>query len=559
MLRRLHIQDYAIIEHLDVAFDRGLTIVTGETGAGKSIVVGALKLLLGDRASPDMIRTGARKAIVEGHFDVSAFPAVRRLIVEHQLDELPELIIRREIAAGSSRAFVNDSPVVLTTLRAIAESLVDLHGQHDQQSLLKPDIHRGVLDAYGQLEGLVGDVAQSYGEWRLAVRQLRDVTDRSAVLLQQAELYQFQKQEIDEVGPEEGEEEQLDQQRVRLANAFRLRDQSLQLHEVLYGETDSVYDRLSNAVDALGALSGTDSSLGMLANELQSTLISVGEIASSLRDYGDGIEDDPDRLAEVQDRLGSFEMLTRKYGGSIEFVLDYRRQIGEAPTRDSLDAERALAEASVNDAAAKLTDIATRLSAQRSETATRMEPLVVDALSRLGMAKSAFQVRVTQTEDGRVSDTGMDDVEFYISPNPGEPLRQLAKSASGGEISRIMLALKAVIAQRIAVPVLVFDEIDVGISGAVAQRVGEEMRALAHHHQVVAITHLPQIAAQGDNHYVVEKTESGGRTRTEIRPLSESERAAQIARLISGARVTDSALANARDLIDSAATTHEQQ
>lgn len=552
MLKSLHIRDYVLIERLDVAFEAGLNVITGETGAGKSILVGALKLLLGDRASSDVVRAGARKAIVEARFDVSGLDGTRAIVRECGFDDLSELIIRREVGAGSSRAFVNDSPARLDILRQVSESLVDLHGQHDQQSLLKPTVHRDVVDAFGGHSQDVAAVATAYSRWRSAEAHRREVEDRAAALTDKAELYAFQKQEIDDVDPGPAEEEALDAERSRLSNAARLREEATGIHETLYTNSNSVYDQLSDAVDALDHLVRLDDELGELSAELRSALISVKEVAGTLREYAEDVEDNPERLHELDERLGAFESLKRRYGGSIEAVLQYRTEIEAVPTVEGLREEAAEAVRAAARAREALESAAAKLTQCRTGTSRTMEPLVVEKLGRLGMDKSQFEVRRAERPAG-IDQSGADEIEFFIAPNAGEPLRPLARSASGGEISRIMLALKAIVAGRALVPVLVFDEIDVGISGLVAQRVGEEMHGLGARHQVIAITHLPQIAALGDAHFYVEKHEADGRTRTDLRALTVEERAAQIAQLISGARVTDTALANARDLISSAA------
>ena len=552
MLLSLHIRDFAIIERLEIDFGTGLNIITGETGAGKSIVVGALKLLLGARASNDMIRAGARKAVIEGRFDLTRLPAKRAAIRVLELDDLPELIMRREVGDSASRAFVNDSPVGLATLRSIAEDLVDLHGQHDQQSLLRREVHRQVLDSFGGLDTRAESVRAAFGEKRDAATHLRELEARSAAQLQQAELFDFQKGEIDEVNPKPDEEDHLHVEHVRLANATRLRTESGLLHEQLYGESGSVYDRLSSAIDSLEQLARLDPSLTELVAEVRSALISVGDVASTLRGYAEDIEADPDRLEEVQLRLGALEKLNRKYGGSVAAVIEYRDEIGRAPTRDGIDREYAVAASALADKSEHLLRLANELSTARKATAKDLEPKVEHALSRLGMAKSRFEVHIAARGSDEVTESGIDDVEFYVSTNPGEPSKSLIRAASGGEISRIMLAIKAIIASRASVPVLVFDEIDIGISGAVAQAVGVEMYTLSRERQVITITHLPQIAAVGDTHFVVEKSDVGGRTRAEVRRLGDDERAAQIARLISGARVTENAVASARDLMLSA-------
>jgi len=570
LLLSLHIRDFAIIERLDVEFGPNLNIVTGETGAGKSIVLGALKLLLGDRASPDLIRTGARKSVIEARFDVSGLPSTREKIRELELDEFPEMIIRREIGATSSRAFVNDSPVVLSTLRDLCEDLVDLHGQHDQQSLLRTGVHRTVIDAFGGLEAMAAEVRRAWTAWRSAGRRLHELEEKIDADQQRADLLDFQRSEIDAVSPDPDEEDALHSEQRRLANASRLREESAALLEALYDDSDSLYDRLSACIDQLGQLARLDDALEEQSSELRSALIVVGEVASSLRAYAGDMESDPRRLEDVHSRIGSFEMLKRKYGGSIEAVLAYRVGIDGGPTREGLDRERADAEREVRSRIDDLSRLATELSLHRAQAARDLEPQVARSLARLGMNKARFEVEVRRArgDDGSltvidagkpvgviVTENGIDHVEFHISTNEGEPPKPLSRIASGGEVSRVMLALKRVLADRQSVPVMVFDEIDVGISGAIAQAVGEEMRSLARDRQVIAITHLPQIAAQGDLHFVVEKSESGGRTAANLRRLTDEERAAQVARLISGARVTETAVASARELLTSASET----
>ncbi|HET6569671.1 MAG TPA: DNA repair protein RecN [Rhodothermales bacterium] len=566
MLRSLYIRDYALIEELDVEFDSGLNIITGETGAGKSILIGALKMILGERASTEVVRTGARKAVIEGTFDVADNPAIRTLLEANEVEPQPSIILRREISGTASRAFINDTPATAQLLRDVASNLIDLHGQHEHQSLLKTEMHLEMLDGFGALGGLREAYREQYEVVEGLISERKKLVARERELRQQKELYEFQIQEIDRVNPREGEEDELEAERSILENAEHLYEATAGLFEVLYESDAAVNDRLVRARNEMEDLARIDKSFEEQLNEITSAQIIVSEVAKFLQDYNARIEFNPERLEEIRERLGELELLKRKYGGTLEAVIAHRQEIGEAYDL-AADFEGAIQRMSGQIVAAQqdLSHAAERLSAQRREVAERIEKSIVAELSRLGMPHSRFEVHIEQQSDpegwisraapGRQPErfaafpTGMDQVEFFISANLGESPKPLARVASGGEISRIMLALKTVLARSERLPILVFDEIDIGISGAVARKVGDAMHDLARYHQIVAITHLPQIAALGDVHFVVEKYVENGRTRTDIRRLEGTDRAAQVARLISGAEVTEAALESARQLM----------
>lgn len=563
MLRRLYIRDFTLIEELEVAFDAGLNIITGETGAGKSIVVGALKLILGDRASTDTLRAGARKAVIEGEFEVELDEDMRRLFKENGIDELPFLILRREVSESHSRAFINDSPATVGLLRKVASELVDLHGQHDHQSLLRTDTHLTLVDGFGGLESLVRSYRQQYDAVAEIVRKRDAMLARERELKQEHELLAFQIGEIDEVAPQEGEEEGLESERRILENAERLFEATSSLFELLYNSESAVSDLLVRARNELQNLSRIDESFDDLAKEISSAHISVSETASFLQDYNSRIEFNPGRLDEIRERLIDFDRLKRKYGGTIESVLAHREDIGER-FELAADFEGALArlDEQFDAATAELSDVAQRLSAKRKAVAAQIESAIVAELDTLGMPSSRFEVRLSQTEDDAgwidvdgqrhtATAQGMDRCTFFISTNPGVEPMPLSQVASGGEISRIMLALKSILAKSDRLPILIFDEIDTGISGAIAQRVGDCMLTLGGYHQIIAITHLPQVAAAGEAHFKVAKSAEDGRTHVAMHRLSESERREEIAALISGAEVTEGALRTARELIES--------
>lgn len=561
MLRSLYIRDYALIEELEVEFDNGLNIITGETGAGKSILLGALKLILGERASTEAIRTGAKKAVVEGIFDNTSSKRINKLLEANQLEPAEQIILRREITGSQSRAFVNDSPATLQVIREVASNLIDLHGQHEHQMLLRTETHLEMLDNFGGLEGIVERYKKQYDHVAGLIKERDTLKAREQELRQQKELFGFQIEEIDNISPEEDEEDALESERKILEHAERLFEVSEKLYGVLYESEDAVSDQLVLVRNDLQDLARVDSTLEGSAKEAESAHIIVSELAKFLQDYNARIEFNPDRLESIRERLGELEHLKRRYGGSLSAVIAYRKDIGQKfELANDFEGKLGELKETIEAAQAKLSDLAARLSKKRRDIAGRIEKSIVKELAQLGMPDSRFQVRFDQQEDvngwiatehGRCAafGHGMDIIEFFISTNPGEDLRPLARVASGGEISRIMLALKTILAKSERLPILVFDEIDAGISGPVARKVGESMRDLAQYHQIVAITHLPQIAALGHVHFRVAKNVTDGRTRTQINRLSEDEQMAQVATLISGTEVTDAALESARELM----------
>jgi DNA repair protein RecN (Recombination protein N) len=562
MLRSLYIRDYALIEELTVEFDSGLNIITGETGAGKSILMGALKMILGERASLEVIRTGAKKAIIEGVFDNTGSGRIRKLLEDNELDPADQIILRREISAAQSRAFVNDTPAPLNVIREVASHLIDLHGQHEHQMLLRTETHVEVLDQFAGLGDLLARYQAQYAETADLVRELDALVAQERDLRQQKEQYEFQIKEIDTVGLEEGEEDALESEERILANAERLYEATLQMYDLLYESDNAVNDHLVRVRNELQDLARIDAGLEESAREAESAQIVVAELAHFLQDYNARIEFNPERLAFIRSRLGDLEMLKRRYGGTLESVLTHRKDIG-VRYELAVNFEGAIdtLNKKIAESQAQLSDTARRLSRKRREGGERVVKAIVAELDRLGMPHSRFEVRFTQTpsNDGWIMDdegrrtqafpNGMDQVEFFISTNPGEALKPLARVASGGEISRIMLGLKTILAKSERLPILVFDEIDSGVSGTIANKVGESMRDLGQYHQIIAITHLAQIAAMGDVHYRVSKHVENGRTHSTISRLPDAERVHQVASLISGAEITDAALQSARELM----------
>ena len=563
MLKRVYIKNYALVEEGEIEFQPGLNIITGETGAGKSILLGAIGTLLGERTSATMLRAGEAKAVIEGHFSIHGLPQVRAYLQERELDSPDdELIIRREIlASGRSRAFINDTPTTLDEVEAVANMLVDLHGQHEHQSLLKVGEHLNFLDAFGRLQPLREQVQQHYRKVEQLQQRLKHLREQEHALKEKADYLQFQIEEINKVDPQPGEEEELLGEEKRLAHSHELLENCNRLANMLYEQEGSATDFLGQAIHILNQLQQLDAYFEPLNRDLETALIAIEEVVKSCQSYAAKIEINPERLEEVRARLAEFTRLKKKYATDIEGVLQKREELQNELSRiESLDEEIAGLETQLQEAIGRYRETAVALSEKRQKAASELEQAIPEILAEIGMSGSRFKVQFDMDDDPdswlmlddrkvRAFASGIDRVEFYISANPGQPLRPLQKVASGGEISRIMLALKKAIAHSVQVPVLIFDEIDIGISGRVAEAVGRKLRELAETHQIICITHLPQIASAGQTHFLVEKIQSGDQTQTKVRRLAEEEREWAIARLLGGETITEAHLSSARELL----------
>ena len=564
MIRHLTIRHFALADQLAIDFRTGLTILTGETGAGKSILVGAMAAVLGGRVFSEVVRTGFEKALVEAVVDLAAVPALRPILEEKGIPlEGEELFLRREIAAkGSSRAFINDVPVTIGTLAEVGDYLVDIHGQHEHQRLLHRETHLGLLDALGRLDGDRGVVAGLYDSLRTAEADLSRLAERQRTLDSQHELLEFQFNEIEQARLQPDEEDDLLAERRLLANTEKLSELARVLSELFGGDGDfNLLAASQEAEDRLRELSRYATDLERLHQEFTSARIVMDETARSIEEFGSRLEFDPERLEAVEARLDLINRLKKKYGESVAAILARQAEIAatlELRTNFEHELERLCA--ARDEGARRYGEAALALSERRREVAAAMESRVQEELATLGMPRMRFQVRLEREADdnGPVAHdgqrfggdaTGIDQVEFFISPNPGEDFKPLGKIASGGEISRIMLAIKTILAGIDAVPTMVFDEIDSGVSGRIAQAVGRSIRGLARRHQIFCITHLPQIASQGDSHFAVEKYVEDGRTFTRIRPLEGEERVEAVARLIAGDHLSDTVLDSARQLM----------
>lgn len=567
MLKQLQIQNYALIEKLEVDFTGGLNIITGETGAGKSIIIDALSLILGERADTDAVRKDSERSVVEGTFEISKNKKLKILLDNQNIEYSDELILRREVSVKwQSRCFVNDSPVSLNVLKNMGDMLVDLHGQHEHQSLLRTETHIDLLDDFIGLDGLVNDFGLCYKEVTKIIDQLKEIKSKELQLKEKRELYDFQIKEIDTVNPTVGEEEKLENELKILENSEKLHESTSQLYDVLYESENSISSRLDLVRNQLEKLLQIDKTFEQMLGELKSAEAVVDELVASIRNYSAHIEFNPGRLEEIRNRLGSITLLKKKYGGSVESILKHRGRIGEeVALAENFDAEIKKIKTQLAEKRKRVSEAAKKLTEKRREGTKKVNREIVKVLTELGIENSKFDVKIENRqcpdkndENGIVqlgkqfyetTSKGIDLVEFYISTNIGEDVKPLVKVASGGEISRIMLALKTILAKSERLPLLIFDEIDIGISGRIAQAVGLSLKNLSQYHQIIAITHLPQIASLANTHYIVEKVEDGKRSFTSMKKLEIKERIHEVAKLLSGKEVTEAGLKSARELI----------
>jgi DNA repair protein RecN (Recombination protein N) len=547
MIRFLSVNNLAVIDKLELEFQPGLNVLTGETGAGKSILVGAVGLLVGGRASAELVRTGEETAAVQAVFEKP---------------DGGEVIVRREVSSqGRSRAFVDGALVTSAALRDAAGSLVDLHGQHEHQVLLDPAAHLDLLDEFAGLTGEREAVAAAFRTWQ----QVRDERARLAASEQQkasrAEFLSFQLSEIDRTAPQPGEDDELATTRQVLANADRLQRLCADAYTTLYDGDDAALPALGTVWKKVGELAALDPKFGPHLEARDAVKSQLEDLAFFLRSYAQNIDASPARLQEIEDRLALLERLKKKHGPSLTEVIEKR----EALRRELHDIEHATERAVELDAAlAAASDLYQRvagaLSKRRRTAGQEFSTALEKALADLAMPKTRCEVRFAgERGDAAWTERGLDEAEFYISPNPGEDVKPLARIASGGELSRVMLALKTLASTDAPGKTLIFDEVDAGIGGAVADVVGARLRLLGDRFQVLCITHLPQIAAYGSTHFRIEKSIRGGRTSTGVARVDGLARETEVARMMGGAEVSAAVLAGAREMIEAKAKANKKQ
>lgn len=552
MLSELNIRNFAIIDSLSITFEKGFNVLTGETGAGKSIIVDAVELVLGGRASSEMIRSGSDEAVIEAAFDTSDVKIINEKLDEMGIEAGDTLLVKRVVStSGKNKVFINGSMATIAMLADVGEFLVDIHGQHEHQTLFKVERHIDILDEYAATGSLRNEMAGIYAE----LNKIRD--EQVALKASEADkekkldLLRFQSDEIGKAALKAGEEEEMLEERKLLSSAEKLYDAGNTALELIYSQSGSALELIKKAGFKVDDVANLDESMRATAETISAASASIEDAAMTIRDYIGKISFDPDRLNEIEERLDIIGRLKRKYGNTVAEILKYKEEVdGELDGIERAGERIAELEKEGDRLKAKGLRVAEKLSEKRKEAALSLKKKVETELSDLGMKKAVFEVRIEALRD--ITSRGIDKVEFLLSSNPGDPPKPLSKIASGGELSRIMLALKKVLAGPTGVPTMVFDEVDSGIGGGIAEVVGRKLKEVAHGRQVLCITHLPQIAAMADLHYAVSKGEEKGRTVTAVKRLEKSERVYEVARMLGGMTITEATRKHAEEMIMSA-------
>ena len=550
MLTQLHIRDLAIVSRLETDFLDGMTVLTGETGAGKSILIDGLGLALGERADRRMIRAGTERAEVTAAFDLAEVPAALEWLKAQALDDGTTCLLRRVLTRDGSRAFVNGTPVPVRSLQALGNLLVDIHGQHAHQSLLHRPRQREALDGFGGLAALAAEVAARHREWSATRERLAALREDTRARAERIDLLRFQAEELARADLRPGESAELDTELRRLAGADRLRESCGRLLMELYEDEGAVTARLERAAGELREASGIDTALAGCAELIETAAIQVDEAVSGLRDALDAIESDPARLARVEERIGELQALARKYRCGVDALPDQQAEVetrlqallGEEADLSALEQREATLRGEYEARAAAL-------HGERLAAGERLAHTVTDSIRALGMPQGRFEVSVEPLPPEKAGAHGTSRVEFLVSVNPGQPPQPLAAVASGGELSRISLALQVATIRSGAIPTLIFDEVDVGIGGGVAEIVGRLLRELGEARQTLCVTHLPQVAALGHRHLRVVKASDAESTTTDVFALDEAERVEEIARMLGGVEITDRTRAHAAEML----------
>jgi len=558
VLLEISIRNFALIDNVRLALSPGLNVLTGETGAGKSIIIDAVELALGARASAEVIRTGADKAVVDVVFDIMETPALGRLVAEMGLGEAPDptLVVSREVPAdGRAACRVNGRIVNLSVLRELTERLIDIHGQHEHQSLLRPERHVDLLDAFGGEEAstLRTEVAAAWRAWQGTLEEIRGLAGDERDRARKVDLLRFQAEEIGRAKLKPTEEDELQEERRLLASAEKRHEAAARAYSSLYGGDGagpaSAHDQLGRALGALEDMAVMDPGVGPMLEAIRQASYQVDDTARDVRQYRDAVFFDPGRLAEVESRLDLITSLKRKYGASVAEVLAFAAGAGAELERLSNSAELlGQLEDEARTQRADLGTLAGRLTELRQRVAGSLEGAIETSLGDLGMKKTRFQVGFVPEDPP--GPRGAEKAEFLFSPNPGEPPKPLSRIASGGEMSRVMLALKAILAETDEISTMIFDEIDSGVGGGAAQAVGEKLATIALARQVVCVTHLARIASLSNAHYLISKEATGGRTETRVKTLTAEERVEEVARMLAGHPPTPITLANAKEMLE---------
>ncbi|MQB51411.1 DNA repair protein RecN [Rahnella sp. RcJ3] len=551
MLAQLTISNFAIVRELEIDFHAGMTAITGETGAGKSIAIDALGLCLGNRADGSMVRLGASRADICARFTLADTPSAKHWLAENQLDEGLDCLLRRTISNdGRSRGFINGTPVPLSQLRELGQHLIQIHGQHAHQLLLKPEHQKALLDAYSDQPLLLSEMRKAYQNWHQSCRQLAQYQQQMSERESRRQLLQYQLKELNEFAPQAGEYEQIDEEYKRLANSGQLLSLSQNaLYLLADGEEQNIISLLYSARNQLTELAELDSKMNDLIVMLDDASIQVSEASDELRHYSERLDMDPNRLFELEQRLSRQMNLARKHHVSAEDLPELHRQLLEEQQElDDQETNQAELSEAVQRHYQQAVAVAEQLHEKRQYFADELTHLITQSMQALSMPHGKFKIQV-QFEPEHLNMEGADRLEFQVTTNPGQPLQALAKVASGGELSRIALAIQVITAQKMETPALIFDEVDVGISGPTAAIVGRLLRQLGESTQVMCVTHLPQVAGCGHQHYFVSKETDGEVTETQMNRLDKKARLQELARLLGGSEVTRNTLANAKELL----------
>ena len=551
MLAQLTISNFAIVRELEIDFHSGMTAITGETGAGKSIAIDALGLCLGGRAEGDMVRRGANRADLCARFSLKAPPAAQRGLEQNQLEDGRECLLRRVISSdGRSRGFINGTAVPLSQLRELGQLLIQIHGQHAHQQLVKPEQQKALLDGYAGEYALTQLMAEHYRLWHQSCRELAQHQQQSQERAARAELLAYQLKELNEFNPQAGEFEQIDEEYKRLANSGHLLSTSQNaLNMLADGEDANLQSQLYSVRQLITELAGMDSKLSGVLDMLEEAAIQISEASDELRHYCERLDLDPNRLFELEQRISRQIALARKHHVTPEELPGYYQALLEEQQQldDQADSQETLSLA-VNLHHEQALATAQKLHEIRQHYAQELSQHITDSMHTLAMPHGVFTIDV-RFEEHHLTAEGADRIEFRVTTNPGQPLQAISKVASGGELSRIALAIQVITARKMETPALIFDEVDVGISGPTAAVVGKLLRQLGESTQVMCVTHLPQVAGCGHHHFIVSKETDGEMTETHMMPLDKRARLQELARLLGGSEVTRNTLANAKELL----------
>lgn len=557
MLSLLSIRNFAIVSQLDLEVRRGMTVVSGETGAGKSIMLDALGLALGNRAESDAVKQGAKRGEISAAFDISKLPEALEWLKENELEaeDESECILRRTLTSdGRSRSYINGHPCPLNRVRELGELLVDIHGQHEHQRLLKREYHRVLLDGFAQAQSIAADVRSLYQNWQSKDAELARLQELSAEANAQLQLLTYQTEEINQLDPQTGEIEALENEQKELANAESILTRGQQIQSLLSeGDADHASALLNQALHLIGQMESESPAINDVTEMMNNALIQIDEAQRELDHYLQRVDLNPERLYEVEERLSALYDLARKHRITPEQLPELKDSLNaDLDKLSHVDEDLEQLEVQVSQAKESLLAKARELSQIRQKAALKLASEVNQQLHSLGMLSAEFKTELTSLDSRHIAPTGLEDIEFLISTNKGQTPKPLAKVASGGELSRISLAIQVVTAKTANTPTLIFDEVDVGIGGGIAEVVGRLLKQLSEQAQILCVTHQPQVAAQGTQHLFVSKGNENGATETRLSMLTEQQRVNEIARMLGGLEITDTTLSHAKEMLETA-------